>query len=276
MLKNSLGNKLKNMEDIKISIITPIFNAEKWIKTTINSVKAQSYKNWEHILVDDCSTDQSFEIISEIISNDDRFIYIRNKVNKGPAYSRNVAIHIASGKYLAFLDADDIWYQFKLSKQIKFMEENNFAISHHSYSLINEKSSVPMGLIRGVNLLNYPAFHKYRGIGYCLTFMINIEKTGKPIFPIEEVFSIAEDFLAFSPLIKLHHSILLDEPLGSYRIIKKSRSSNKVKAALIIWHIYYNREKLNFLKSLWYWLNYLANSFLLQIKIKIIFLFNFK
>jgi teichuronic acid biosynthesis glycosyltransferase TuaG len=256
------------MEEIKVSIITPVYNAEKWIRSTIESVIAQSHKNWEHILVDDCSTDQSFDLMKKIISDDDRFILIKNIANKGPAYSRNTAINMASGKYLAFLDADDIWDSLKLTKQIQFMEKNNLAISHHCYGLISEVSSIPKGVIRGSDILNYSEFHKSRGIGYCLTFMVNMEISGRPVFPTDPIFRIAEDFLAFSPIIRMHESKLLDEPLGAYRIIVGSRSSNKIRAALTIWNVYFRKEGLGFFRSSWYWTFYIFNSLRLQFKIK--------
>ena len=125
----------------KISIITPCFNCEKFISETIESVLKQTYTNFEMIIVDDASTDKSFDIIKEYALKDSRIIYFQNQQNSGANYSRNFAIKNATGDYIAFLDSDDIWDESKIKTQIEFMENNNCDFSYTSYELIDEKSN---------------------------------------------------------------------------------------------------------------------------------------
>ena len=117
----------------------PSYNTGKFIQETINSVKNQTYNNWELIIVDDGSTDNTDEVVRAI--KDDRIKYIKNKVNKGAAISRNIALREAKGKWIAFLDSDDLWKEDKLEKQIKFMEDNNYYFSYTNYIEIDENSN---------------------------------------------------------------------------------------------------------------------------------------
>ena len=109
-----------------VSIITPTFNCEKFIAETILSVQAQTYQDWELLIVDDCSTDKTVEIISSFQEKDSRIKYFYNTTNKGSAISRNIALQNAKGKWIAFLDSDDLWHPEKLEKQIEFMKKNNY------------------------------------------------------------------------------------------------------------------------------------------------------
>ena len=132
-----------------VSIITPAYNSEKYIAETILSVLAQSYQNWEMIIIDDSSTDKTAEIISSFQEKDSRIKYIYNSTNKGSAYSRNVALQKAKGKWIAFLDSDDLWHPKKLEKQIEFMKKNNYHFSYTNYCEIDENSKEKGILISG-------------------------------------------------------------------------------------------------------------------------------
>ena len=114
-----------------VSIIMPSYNTAKFISKTIESVLEQTYKNWELLIVDDCSTDNTDEIVSKY--DDDRIIYLKNKKNSGAAVSRNKALKNAKGKWIAFLDSDDLWLPEKLERQLKFMVQNNYAFTYHEY-----------------------------------------------------------------------------------------------------------------------------------------------
>lgn len=127
------------MEEELVSIIMPSYNTGKFIKETINSVIAQTYSNWELIIVDDCSTDNTDEIVKSI--NDNRIIYLKNETNSGAAISRNKALREAKGRWIAFLDSDDLWKNDKLEKQIKFMKENNCYFSYTNYIEIDENDN---------------------------------------------------------------------------------------------------------------------------------------
>lgn len=117
-----------------ISIVMPSYNTEKYISESINSVLAQTYTNWELIIVDDCSTDNTDEIIKPFLS-DERIKYLKNEKNSGAAISRNYALREAKGKYIAFLDSDDTWEPEKLEKQVRFMEENGYKFTYTDYRI---------------------------------------------------------------------------------------------------------------------------------------------
>ena len=121
------------MEEL-VSIIMPSYNTGKYIANSIESVQAQTYTNWELILVDDCSTDDTDEVVESYLS-DQRIIYIKNEKNSGAAFSRNRALREAKGKWVAFLDSDDLWIPEKLEKQIKFMKENKFDFTYTDYMI---------------------------------------------------------------------------------------------------------------------------------------------
>ncbi|MFK5974999.1 MAG: glycosyltransferase family 2 protein [Sulfurovum sp.] len=124
-----------------VSIVVPLYNAEKYIGETISSVIAQTYKNWELIIVDDCSTDNSIEVIEEFTKIDDRIKLIKSTANfGGPAKPRNIGVENSKGKYIAFLDADDVWIEDKLKSQLKVMQEGGYNFSSTSASLIDNNS----------------------------------------------------------------------------------------------------------------------------------------
>ena len=125
------------MSDL-VSIITPVFNSENFIEATLNSVKNQSYNNWEHILVDDCSSDHSAKLIEELAKKDSRIKFVKLTENSGPAVARNKAIDLAKGRYLAFLDADDIWFDFHLKNSLDFMKSNDYDFVYASYKRSDE------------------------------------------------------------------------------------------------------------------------------------------
>src|SRR5690606_22928772 len=121
-----------------VSVITPSYNSESFIKQTIESVQSQTYQNWEMIIVDDCSTDKTIEIIHQKSKEDTRIHLIKLNENSGAAVARNTAIRNAKGKYIAFLDSDDFWLPNKLERQVQFMLEHDYAFSYTSYRIMNE------------------------------------------------------------------------------------------------------------------------------------------
>ena len=129
------------MQNKLVSIITPSYGSERFISDTVNSVLVQTYQDWEMIIVDDVSPDNSNEIIEEYIKKDNRIKLIKLEKNSGPAIARNRAIKEAKGRYIAFLDADDLWIPEKLEKQIVFMSENNLDLTYSSYKLIDEDNN---------------------------------------------------------------------------------------------------------------------------------------
>ena len=127
-----------------VSVIMPTYNCGRFIKESIDSVLAQTYENWELLIVDDYSTDETETIVSTY--NDQRIHYLRNTSNMGAALTRNKAIREAKGRYIAFLDADDLWLPEKLARQVAFMEEHHYAFTYHNYTEIDEDSK-PLGVL---------------------------------------------------------------------------------------------------------------------------------
>ena len=161
------------MEEELVSIIMPSYNTGKFIKETINSVIAQTYSNWELIIVDDCSTDNTDEIVKSI--NDNRIIYLKNETNSGAAISRNKALREAKGRWIAFLDSDDLWKNDKLEKQIKFMKENNCYFSYTNYIEIDENDNTNGKRITGPKKITKTGMFNYCWPG-CLTVMYDANK----------------------------------------------------------------------------------------------------
>ncbi len=155
-----------------VSIVTPSYNCGKFISETIQSVMSQSYTNWEMIIVDDCSTDNTEEIANKFCSVDKRIKFYRLNKNSGAAVARNTALRMASGRWIAFLDSDDLWLPEKLEKQIRFMEENGYSFSYHSYSEIDE-SGDDLGIeVKGISRVGKLAMYSCCWPG-CLSVMFD-------------------------------------------------------------------------------------------------------
>ena len=234
-----------------VSIITPCYNAALFIERTIESVLAQSYTNWEMIIVDDASTDLSQEIITKYISKNKQIKLLVNKKNMGTAESRNVAIREAAGEYIAFLDNDDIWLPQKLSKQVLLMQEEDIFLSYSSYDTI-DKSGQPIGHFPVQEKVCYSDMLKTSIIG-TLTMIYNAKKLGK--FYFHGVGH--EDYvMKLEILKKTKFAKGINETLAKYRILNDSLSRNKIRAAKWQWHIYRDIEKLPLLKSIYYFMHY--------------------
>lgn len=227
------------MQDL-VSIIMPSYNTGKFIKESIESVLAQTYQNWELIIVDDCSNDNTDEIVSAF-NYDPRIRFFKNSQNSGAAISRNRALREARGKWIAFLDSDDIWYPEKLEKQIMFMKENNYRFSYTNYIEIDE-NSVPNGkYVTGPGKINQNGMYSYCWVG-CLTVMYDAEFVG--LVQIEDIRK-NNDYAIWLKVSRKADCFLLDEKLAKYR--KRSGSiSNHNYSTLIKWHyrLFKDAEKM--------------------------------
>lgn len=237
----------------EVSIITPIFNSSTTIKETILSVLNQTYTDWELILVDDCSTDESIRIIEDIIADDSRIKLIRRKWNAGAAVTRNRGIQQAVGRYICFLDSDDLWERNKLAVQVQFMKSNNYALTYSSYRHINPDGAA-IKTISAPNSVNYKQLLKTCSIG-CLTAMYDSKLLGKVYMPNIRR---RQDYGLWLEILKLTDSAYgIADVLASYRIgDKNSISSNKYKAAIYQWRVYREIEKLSIISSLKYMVYY--------------------
>lgn len=246
-----------NQSQPLVSIITPAYNCANLIVETITSVQNQTYTNWEMIIVDDCSIDNTREIISEISKHDPRVKLLCLENNSGAAVARNTAIKAANGDYVAFLDSDDLWLPEKLDKQISFMEEHDYAFSFTKYRIMLEDGTLTD------NVVNIPAEIDYHGllkntiIG-CLTVIVNVKKTG----PIEMPnIRTRQDFALWLSILKRGvkaHG--LKEELALYRKVQGSISSNKVKAAKMTFRVYRDVEKLGLFYSIYCFIHYAWNA----------------
>ncbi|WBU90702.1 glycosyltransferase family 2 protein [Cellulophaga omnivescoria] len=232
----------------KVSIVTPVYNSEKFVSDCIQSVQDQTYENWEHILVDDCSSDLSASIIKEFAKTDSRVIYVKLKKNSGAGVSRNKAIELASGSYIAFLDSDDIWHKDKLGRQIEFMVKNKHNFSFSSYDVIDEKGNVLSKSKKVLNHVNYNRALFKNPIG-CLTVIYNCDSLGKHYMPSIRK---RQDYALWLKLLKITDAYGLNLNLASYRIVNNSISSNKLDLLKYEWKIYREEEKLSFIKSSFY------------------------
>ena len=250
--------KGKEIEKEKVSIIVPMYNAEKFIRKTIESVLAQTYQNWEMLIMNDVSTDNSLAVVSGYAKKDKRIKIINTEKNVGVVKGRNFLIDLASGKYIAFLDADDYWHNEKLEKQIKFMKEKNASISCTEYTRVKENEEKINDVIIKEEI-SYNDMLKNNYLG-CLTVIYDAKKIGKRYFKELEK---NEDYVLWLEIVKDVSTIYgLKENLAYYRVLDNSRSSNKVKTAKVRWEIYRKIEKLSLLKSLYYFLHYAIRAVL--------------
>lgn len=244
------------MEENKVSIIIPVYNAEKFIGKTMESVLNQTYKNWEMLLFNDKSKDDSLKIIKKYSEKDERIKVIDSKENVGVVVARNKLIEIATGEFIAFLDADDYWREKKLEKQIKFMKEQNALISCTEYTRVTEDEKEINDIIIKEKI-TYEDMLKNNYLG-CLTVIYNANKLGKRYFKEREK---NEDYVLWLEIVKETKIIFgLKENLAFYRVLNNSRSSNKIKAAKDRWDVYRKIERLSLFKSIYYFLQYVIRA----------------
>lgn len=239
-------------DDSLVSIIMPNYNSSRFIKKAIDSVVAQTYKNWELIIVDDCSSDNSLEIIKEY--NDDRIYVVRNATNSGTAVSRNNAIKIAKGRWIAFLDSDDLWKPEKLEKQIFFMESNVYSFSFTDYAVIDKDNKILTLYKPKKDNYRYKDILKHNSIG-CSTVIYDKKQLGEILMPEQAIKR--EDLACWLRILRKNEMVhCLHECLTEYRVCAGSVSSNKTKMAKYQWNVYRKLEKLSIIKSFYYMLHW--------------------
>ena len=220
-----------------VSVITPIYNAVYFLPRLFRSVSSQRYGSVQHFLIDDCSTDGSLTCMQLQASADPSVTVCSLQSNQGPVAARNAGIDLATGKYLAFLDADDYWLPEKLAVQVQFMEETGAAISFSDYRYISEDGQFVGRRLRGPDRVGFALHHMTRYLG-CLTIMVNREKCPDFRFPDISPAYRAEDFLAWSALITRHGPALrCPHDLARYAVVPNSRSSGALRAAASVWKL---------------------------------------
>ena len=233
-----------------VSVIMPTYNCGKYIEESILSVINQTIKDWEIQIVDDCSTDNTYEILKPYLHKYPNIHYHCLEKNSGPAVARTEAIKRAIGKYIAFLDSDDLWLPEKLEKQIKFMEDNNYLFSCTAYRQMNENSETLNVAYIPPEKTNYKKMIRLSNPIGNLTVMYNQERLGK--FEVPSIKKRNDFALWLQILKKTEYCHGMDEVLGIYRIGRKdSVSSNKLKQAKYHWQLYHMIEGHNYIRSLY-------------------------
>lgn len=234
----------------------PTYNSERTIVDSIDSILAQKYTHWELIITDDCSSDSTIQILNTYALKDDRIKVYRNKKNSGAGFSRNNSIEKSKGKYIAFLDSDDIWNEYKLQKQIMFMEENNHAFTFSSYQKFSAEGDG--GIVIAPTSITYNKLLYSNVIG-CLTAIYNADILGKKKMPL--IRKRQDMGLWLSLLKECGVAYSLPDVLAKYRT-DTGMTQNKVNAAKYQWEFYRKVVNLGLIKSCWCFFWYSINGFL--------------
>ena len=246
-----------------VSIITPMYKGADFVADAIRSVQKQNYNNWEMIIVDDCSPDDKagIKVVRQFANADPRIKLIESTVNRGSSGARNIALQNAHGRFIAFLDSDDIWHPSFLQKQLKLMEEKNAEFVFSSYRRIDEQTKeeilrpfiVPRTLTYRQDLVANPVFPS--------TMIYDSSKIEKIYFN-EELGSMRDDYVYILAILKqIPHAYGNPEILVDYRIRKSSVTGNKWKVIKPQWNVLYKIEKIGLIRSCinitrWAWISY--------------------
>ena len=220
-----------------VSIIMPSYNTGKYIAETIESVLAQTYKNWELIIVDDCSTDNTDAVVEQYLS-DKRIKYLKNAHNSGAAVSRNRALREAKGKWAAFLDSDDLWMPDKLMRQIRFMKKNSIHFSYTNYFEIDENGKENGRIVTGPKRITKTGMFCYCWPG-CLTVMYDREYIG--LIQIADIKK-NNDYAMWLKVCRKADCCLLNKCLAKYRKGRQGSVSTHSIITMIGWHYKLFRE----------------------------------
>lgn len=232
-----------------VSVITPAYNAEKYIAETIKSVQGQSFGQWELIVVDDASSDATVQIVQKFVEQDERIKLFANPENIGQGLTRNKAIEIAQGRYIAFLDSDDVWAPSKLEKQVSALQLTGAAMSHTSYDFIDGSGNQIKGVLEvSPNPIDYNHLLQRTEIG-CLTAIYDTELVGKrymPDLPRSQDYALWLDILYDSNV-----SVPIQEVLAHYRVHGENISKNKWVKVPYHWKVIRSQKNMTLPKSVY-------------------------
>ena len=246
----------------KISIITPAYNASRFIGETIESVLIQSFKDWEMIIVDDCSKDNTFEIAESYARKDSRIKVIKNSENLRVAATRNVALDVATGEYIAFLDSDDIWMPDKLEKQLRFMEDNDYVLTYTDFQKYYTNTGERGKIIRAPNVMTKNKIAGNTAIG-CLTVMVNRNKVG--VFHMPLLNHCEDNCTWYEITSRGYKAYRLPEVLSLYRVTEGSLTHDKQSAAKKQWNVYKDYYHFGFVKCVFYFAKYAFHAVLREL-----------
>lgn len=243
-------------EDNRVSIIMPAYNAERFIGEAVESVQAQGFENWELLVADDRSTDRTVAIVKSIALNDPRVRVLISEKNGGPAAARNLAIQSAGGRYIAFLDSDDVWLPQKLETQLEFMRSSNTALTYTRYRRIDEDGIVVGHLVSVPSQLNYQQLLRNTAI---VTSTVMIDRSLVGDFHMKHTYY--DDYALWLEIVRRGFVAKgLRQDLTRYRVVGNSVSRKKGKSALMVWRTYRDVENLGLLRSMWSFSGYIWNA----------------
>lgn len=238
------------MKEELVSVIMPSYKCGRFIEKSIRSIQTQTYQNWELIIVDDCSGDDTISIVQDIQKEDHRIHVFSNAQNSGAAVTRNTALRSAKGRWIAFLDSDDLWEPTKLEKQIAFMEENGYAFSYTSYQEIDNDSNPTGVFVTGPKHVTKQGMFAFCWPG-CLTVMYDASKIG--LIQIEDIKK-NNDYAMWLKVCRKADCYLLDECLAKYRRGRAGSVSTHGIMTMIGWHyrLWFEAERMNPVAALCY------------------------
>ncbi|WP_445711768.1 glycosyltransferase family 2 protein [Flavobacterium sp.] len=242
-----------------VSIITPTFNSANFIEETIKSVQSQTYTDWEMIIVDDGSTDTTARIIELLSKTDNRIHFYKLEKNSGPAVARNMGIEKAKGKFMTFIDADDIWFPDFIKKSIDVIKQTNIPFVFSSYKRANEKLEFVYSDFIVPNKVTYTDILKSNSIS-CLTAFVDIKTLGKKRMPLIRKRQDMGLWLQYLKITPFAYGI--QETQAIYRIRKNSLSRKKSDLIKYQWQFYREVEKLNIIQSSYYMLHWMYRGFM--------------
>ena len=242
-----------------VSVIMPSYNASRFIAESINSVLLQTYVHWELLIVDDCSKDNSVEVIQKFADIDSRVKLFQLKENVGAAAARNIAIEHAQGRYIAFLDSDDVWNENKLRIQLSFMEQNSYAFTFSDYYVMEEDGRKTGNIVRVPASLTYHQYLRNTIIG-CLTVIIDKKQIGDFKMPLIKS---SHDMALWLLIMKRGFMAYgLKEVLAGYRLVSTSNTAKKWKAAKDVWKVYRKIEGVSVVYAAYCFCGYVLHAVL--------------
>jgi teichuronic acid biosynthesis glycosyltransferase TuaG len=249
---------VKESKQPLVSIVVPVYNAARFMDDTIHTVLNQTYQNWELLLVDDCSSDNSVQIIQKYLKKDERIKLTKLTENSGAAIARNTGIDKAKGRYLAFLDADDLWVNNKLELQVAFIQEKNAAFSFTGYEFADENGQPNGKKVHVPETITYKQALKNTTI-WTSTVMLDMQVINKLTIHMPNIGS--EDTATWWKILKtISRAYGLDLIMSYYRRTSNSLSANKLSSMKRTWKIYTLSENLNIMNAGYYFIFYCANA----------------
>lgn len=249
------------METALVSIITPSFNSEKFIVETIQSVQNQTYQNWEMIIVDDCSTDQTVSIIEQFVKNDNRIHLFQLDKNSGAGIARETALSNAKGDYIAFLDADDLWKPLKIEKQLQFLKDNKVPFTFSFYECIDEEGNALDRIVEAPRNLSYHQLFFCNYVGN-LTGIYEVNYFGKITISATRK---RQDWMVWLTILKkIKKAKPVPESLAFYRIRDNSLSASKVDLLKHNFAVYRNFHGFSYVSSLFIMIGFLITQLLIK------------